>query len=113
VKTPDLSKLPQWAQKEIARWKRDAAHWQALAERRYTTQESDVAMTEGAGEIALPPGSTIKFRVGADWEHFIEVRAIPWRTGQKAIDVRGGASIKILPRAGNAVAIAIAERDER
>lgn len=99
---PDFTKLPKWAQQEIA--DRD---------RRIIDLKRDVEMLKqenppssiyyahyGSENVFIPDGARVRFNVGKKWDDFIEVYR-----GDKGISVYAGSPIYVIPHVTNIIHI--------
>lgn len=115
---PDITKLPQWAQRLISSLKRDACDAREELKRVIQAQDgSDPLLSIGHHEypdsIHLP-GNRVNFFLGEhpgdDWSDYIETVKTESKTHGNVIEVRGGCNaIKIMPKSGNVVQIGLTD----
>lgn len=104
------ARLPTWARNELTKLRADLRYAKERLHAMTVPGGSDVALHDGLGELALPPGSRIRFYFDRNHRgghrEYIDV-GIRREADGPVLDVSGGTSISIAPRAGNVAYITV------
>ena len=109
MRSGDVTKLPKWAQQEIERLERDVEHFQATLS--VGPDDSNTfADPYSSAPRPLGHGTTIEFVMTDGTRIRVRAERNSVSGAYDRIDVNGGDTIAVLPRAANSVEIQVQRR---